>query len=468
MAGTFLKGETKVRPGAYFRVEKAGTDAVTGADDGTVCALFHADFGPIGVAKVLSTTDNYEKIYGNGGTTDMLREIFQESPKKVVCVRVGEGGTEAKTTLKAGETDAVTITAKYPGSKNFAVTVKEKASDSSKKQVIIYSGGSVFETYEYDKDEKDEVPAIIAAFRDSESFAVAKVSDTASGVIKEVAAQAFTVGTDPNVTTADYSNAFTVAEKYRFNAIAIDSDKHDIHLLLAAFLDRIYNVGQLAVGFVAEDPDLGLADREANAAAYNNVKIGYVLNADVEEADVEVKSYLVAARIAALYAVTSASKSLTHAVISGWTALKEPLTPTQITEAEQKGCIVLSTNASGQVWIDYAINTLVTPDDEQDEGWKKLRRTKTRFELMTRCNDQADSMIGKVNNDTNGRATVVAQLQTIVNSMVSEGKLVQGTVSEDTANTADGDYAFFVIDVVDLDSIEHIYLTYRFRFSSIV
>ncbi len=97
---------------------------------------------------------------------------------------------------------------------------------------------------------------------------------------------------------------------------------------------------------------------------------------------------------------------------------------------------------------------------------RKSAEQKTRYELITRCNDQADSLIGKVDNDTNGRATVVSQLQGIVNAMVNEGKLVSGTVTENTLYTSDGDYAYFDISVIDKDSIEHIYLTYKFQFSS--
>lgn len=459
-----MKGETKVRPGAYFRVEKAGTDAVAGADDGVVCAIFAADFGPLGAAKTLTGTDNYQNFYGNGGNTDMLREIYAASPKKVICIRLGDGGTAAKAEVAAA-TGTVTLTAKYAGSKKFTYSVKTKAADSTKKTVAIYADGSVFESHDFAVGD-NEVDEFVAAFKDSENFAASK--GTATGKITETTSTAFTAGEDPKITNADYSNAFSIAEKFRFNGICVDSNDNAVHLLLSAFLDRIYNVGQMAVCFVAQDPSETLADREAAAAAFNSEKVHYVLNAHVKESEAELKGYLLAARITAEYAVTPSSQSMTHKVISGWTELLEPLTPTQMTEAETKGCLVLSTNAAGQVWIDYAINTLVTPKDDQDAGWKKTRRTKTRFELMTRCNDQADSMIGKVNNDANGRATVVAQLQTIVNSMISEGKLVAGTVSEDTNSVSDGDYAYFVIDVVDLDSIEHVYLTYRFRFSSIV
>lgn len=112
------------------------------------------------------------------------------------------------------------------------------------------------------------------------------------------------------------------------------------------------------------------------------------------------------------------------------------------------------------------INTLITPADNQDDGWKKIRRVKTRFELIRRMNAAADALVGKVDNDKDGRSTVVSQLQAIGDNMIAEGKLTAITVSESTVNVADGDSAWFDIDVVDKDSMEHIYLSYRFQFST--
>ena len=50
--------------------------------------------------------------------------------------------------------------------------------------------------------------------------------------------------------------------------------------------------------------------------------------------------------------------------------------------------------------------------------------------------------------------------------MINEGKLVSGTASENTTYQSDGDYAYMDIQVIDKDSIEHLYLTYKFQFSS--
>jgi len=81
-------------------------------------------------------------------------------------------------------------------------------------------------------------------------------------------------------------------------------------------------------------------------------------------------------------------------------------------------------------------------------------------------NVTSDNLVGKVDNDKNGRATVISQLQAVGNSMVSEGKLTSCTVAESSVYTADGDSAWFEISVIDKDSMEHIYLTYKFQFST--
>ena len=52
--------------------------------------------------------------------------------------------------------------------------------------------------------------------------------------------------------------------------------------------------------------------------------------------------------------------------------------------------------------------------------------------------------------------------------MEAEGKIQYGNVTESTTVTTDGDTCGFDIEVIDLDSAEHIYLNYYFQFSIIV
>ena len=136
-------------------------------------------------------------------------------------------------------------------------------------------------------------------------------------------------------------------------------------------------------------------------------------------------------------------------------------------QAEQSGCLVLSPNEDGQVWVDNAINTLVTLGNDQDEGWKKIRRTKCRFELMSRVNRTCDKLIGRLNNDANGRATVLTAMTTIIREMIAERKLFEGSYAEeDSRYVAAGDKAYFILHIGDIDSLEKILITYEFSYAN--
>lgn len=109
---------------------------------------------------------------------------------------------------------------------------------------------------------------------------------------------------------------------------------------------------------------------------------------------------------------------------------------------------------------------MIHATEDKDNGWKKIRRVKARFEFLRRVNTMADGLVGKVDNDRNGRATVMSQINDIGKAMIEEGKLTACTVTESSGYKADGDSAWFDIDVVDKDSMEHIYLTFLFRYST--
>ena len=466
MAGTFIPGEKKVRPGAYFNIKKSADD--TGADimNGVTAVIFKADFGPLNTAVEISAEDGYERVFGTGLTTDAIREAIAGGAKTIIACRTGNGGTKGTINLKdTDDKEAVSITAKYPGDKDFTVTIREKLSDDSLKECIIYSGTAEFEKFDFAAG-SGEAKALAAAFASSRNFTAELAEGKENVQLAAVSQESFTKGTNPQATVEDYSNAFAQVEAFEFNTICLDTEDTEIHLLLQSFLNRIFDAGSLAQAVVAEKHTVDLETRIKHAAAFNDEKINYVLNAWVTEQGTEIDGYQTAARIAGMIGAASSASSLTHTVIKGFSEILERLTNTDIITAEKKGCIVLSYNKAMQVWIDNAINTLVTTAENQDEGWKKIRRVKTRFELIRRLNAVADDLTGKVDNDNNGRATVISQLQGIGDSMIEEGKLVACAVTESAANKADGDSVWFDVDVVDKDSMEHIYLTYAFRFST--
>lgn len=466
MAETYIVGESKVRPGAYFNIQKNVTNAQASIISGITAVVFRSDFGPLQKATEISAEEGYEEVFGNGGTTDAIQEAINGGAKTIIACRVGNGGTPAYVSLNDGSGDeAVTISALYPGRKEFTVTVREKLTDSGLKECIIYAGTTEFEKVEFAAGD-GEAAALVEAFSNSRKFKAQLADDKGQSAIQNVSQTVFTDGTDPQITTSDYSDAFAEIEAYDFNSICVDTEDAAIHILLQSFVERIFKAGTLAQAVVAERHDVELETRQAHAAAFNDEKMHYVLNAYVSEQGREIDGYQTAARLAGLIGACPSDTSLTHAVINGFTEIMERLTNSQIVAAEKKGCIVLAYNSSKQVWIDNAINTLVTPADNQDDGWKKIRRVKTRFELIRRMNVTSDNLVGKVDNDQNGRSTVISQLQAVGNAMVSEGKLTSCKVSESASYTADVDSAWFEIVVVDKDSMEHIYLAYKFQFST--
>ncbi len=466
MAGTFVIGEEKVRPGAYFNISR--NDSNTSADivNGVTAVVFKADFGPLLDVRKLNADTDYGSIYGTGLTTDAIKEAVAGGAKEIIACRVGHGGTNASIDLndKDGEA-AVKISAMYPGDKKFAVTIREKITDSLAKECIIYTGTKEFVKFAFPAGE-GEAAAVAEGLAKSESFAVSLVSGKEKAELANISQETFTKGENPEVTTEDYSDAFAAIEPYVFNTICVDTEDTVIHLLLAAFLNRIFEAGSLAQGVVAEKYTVDLDKRIEHALGFNDEKMHYVLNARVNEEGKEIDGYQTAARIAGMIGACASNSSLTHTVINGFTDILERLTNTQIVDAEKKGCLVLSVSSKNQVWIDNAINTLTVFTEDKDEGWRKIRRVKTRFELTRRVNDITDDLVGKVDNDSNGRKTIVSQIQGVGKSMVEEGKLVSCTVTESTVYTADGDSAWFNIDVIDKDSAEHLYMMFRFQFST--
>ena len=473
MAGRYSIGETKVRPGIYFRQENGGGNDTLGATNGIVGVAFKANWGPLGEVVSLSDPSEITTIFGDdsgtGSNVSILNAIFQGGASQILAVRVGSGGTKASVTLKdtaSTAADVVTLTAKYAGTRDLSVTIKDSLSITTMRECIIYSGTTELSKVLFAKGNAGEVDALVAAINESEDcVVVATKVAPGNGLMAAVAQSAFTTaGVSPTIAAADYSNAFTLLEATKWNTICVDTDDTSIHALLAAFINRANDAGLMGIAVVGEPISVAYATRKTDAAAFNSENVAYCLNG-FTIAGVTYDGWKAAALIAGYIAFLPSNDSLTHKPIPNATGIIGALTNTQVIECLQSGCIVFTVSASGAVWVEQGINTLVTLRSDQDAGWKKIRRTKTRFELIDRININSEGVIGNVNNDDNGRATLLAIMNGVGAEMIAEGKLQTFEASESVSNPPRGDSAWFTIAVLDNDSMEHIYLTYLFRFA---
>lgn len=463
MAKYFNVGDVHVRPGAFFNVDKKGDDNVYGAIDGIVAVIVKAAFGPLGTVSVIGRDDGYEQIYGSGGTTDAIREAFYGGAKTVIACRVGGiDGLAGSAKFTAGS-GSISINAKHEGDMPLSATIRPRLTDAGRKECIIYTGTEMYETVTFEKG-GDEVSAIKAAFESSPNFAVEVAGGT--GTITDAEQVQFTGGKNPTVSNKDYSDALAEIEKYFFNAICVDTEEHEVHVLLNEFKKRTFLEGSFGMAVVAEKNGKSLEERMKAAEGFNSEDMMYVFNATAYAGDTLLEGYQIAAYLAGVYAANPSNQSLTHTVLKRYTKLGERLTNSQIVAAEKRGCLVLSVNSRDEVRIDNAINTLVKLPADKDEGWKKLRRTKTRHEVMYRANGQTDDLVGKIDNDPNGRAVIIGQVQGVLNKMITEGKLAAGEIKESATHLPEGPRAYFDINVIDKESGEFIYLFYKFQFNT--
>lgn len=466
MSGLYRAGEKKIRPGVYRRYEKTGTTEATGAIYGVFAIPVHADFGPLDTVNSFEPDqiNDLKTMYGTGGTVDAALALFAGGATKVHVYRLGEGGTAASLEISSTEGAIATLATKYPTSNVYSVTIKEKLNDATKKQILVYLGTILLETIEYAVSE-DEKTALVAAVNANSSYLKA-TAGTSTGAATAIANQELTGGAAPTVNTESYSAAFEAFESFNWNYLVLDTCDTTVQALVQAYVDRIFEEGALGSCILGEPTSVDFETRCEHAKAFNNEKIIY-LGSGYETADgTIVDGYLAVATQAGVIGSLESNTSATHTVLSGAVNTLEALKNSQYEKAIESGMLLLSPNDEGQVWFDSGINTLITLAENQDEGWKKIRRTATRFEIFDRIDRAVAPLIGQVNCDNIGIGDVLMRGQSVLDAMVQEGKLQTGaTFAEDASYKRGSDFAHFIINVDDLDSLEKVYLRYQFRFS---
>lgn len=461
MAYSYLAGEKKVRPGVYQRTSQRGTSSTAGALNGIVAFAMSAAWGPVDKVTKHETAKSVRETYGAGVSVEAACAILEAGATTVYIKRL-KGANGSAGTVGTAEIDGtVTVAAKYPSDREINVTVKEKAGDTTKKQIVVKEGTAILETIEFAVHETDETGAFMEAVSKSAYITATLIN---AGLI---AAGDYTVkGVNPTVTAADYADAYYALEPFNYNVLVTDSVTADVFATLCAYAKESYDNGKLIMAVGGAETTLPLETRLENAAACNSERIVYFGGSWLDADGKEVKGVKAIAYVAGVIAATPANKGIVHTTITGATDVPEKLTNAQYIEAIKHGLLLVSAGPDGQVWFDSAINTLINPTEEQDEGWKKIRRVKTRYELMDRIDRTLAPKIGNINCDTDGIAYVIQCAMGVIKEMIAEKKLSAGAFYEDPENPHAGDSAWFIIECDDIDSLEKIYLHYQFRYSA--
>ena len=477
MARLYHLGEVAVRPGTYFRTS-SGDVVTVGAVNGILAVVYRSNWGPLNKVVDISPEEmnNLTNIVGTGRGYTAVREGLLGGATMVKAVRVGAGGKTARVNIPSkpetsGRTTipavvAVKIWAKYVGDRLFYCTVRKNPLNNGTKQIIFYDEEMrIVETFSFTGGGNESKKLTNVINNNSQYFTAKLVVNNKK--INYIAQRKVKGGVNPTVTVGNYVEGTDALERYYWNVIVADSNSDNVNAVMTAFIAQSYEMGRLGMTVLGGTKSVPFETRLTYAASINDWRVVYLLNGWKSNTGETYQGWKAAARIGGMIANCETNASLTHIVIQNAVELLENFSNGQMIQAEEKGCFVLSLNDDDQVWIDNSINTLITLGNDQDEGWKKVRRTKCRFELMTRVNRTCDKLVGRLNNDANGRATIVTAMNSVIREMIGERKLFEGSyAAEDPRYKPVGDRAYFMLVISDIDSLEKIYLDYNFSYAN--
>ena len=459
MAQIYYEGQTKIRPGVYQRYSGEQT-VEQGSYDGFVAFIMNADWGETGKVTKHGSIATVREAYGENDATAAVEQIFKGGASTVYCYRLaGTGGVKATITADT----KIIFTAKHVGNVSLSVKLQAKLGDSTKNQLVVMKGTKVVETFEYTVPEGSDLDAIVTAMASSGYVTAAKAT-SATGSLT-AGTYALTGGVNPTVANSDYAAAVTEFEPYYYNVIAADSISSGVQSVLRAYVESVEADGKNIMTVIGDTTDTAFATRAAAAAACNSEKVVYFGSGWIDADGNSIKGVKAVAYVAGAVAATPSSRAITRMQINGAADIIERLTNGQYETAIENGLLLASVGPSNQVWFDSGINTLINPKSNQDNGWKKIKRVKVRYELMKRIDNILSPKIGVVPANADGVAYLVQCGQGIVNTMIGEGKLSQGSFFEDPDNPLNADSVWFIIDAYDVDSLEKIYLHYKFHYS---
>lgn len=471
MGEIYQLGEEKVRPGVYRRYTKTSDSGIAAALRGVFAIPVQADFGPVGEVTVHNRMETVKEMYGTGQTVKGALNLFQAGAATVYVYRLGSGGENGVLQLKDSnqQETAVTLTTRYPTDLSFKVILREKFEQEGTKELFVYQDAVLKESLEYSIDsesgEADEATILTDLVNKASTiFTARKIAEGAKS-LADVYQEETTGGENPTVDVNTYSQALTAFEPYRWNVLVTDSVDKNIHSLLKAYMDRIKKNGALGLCVVG-NTEKSFEERLSEVKAINSESIVYIGSGYIDNEGNERKGYDAVTMQAGVIGCTPASQSIVHSLIPDAADTLEMRKNEEYIQAIQNGMVLLAPNEEGGVWFDSGVTTLTLLKENQDAGWKKIRRAMTRFELFDRIERTTAPLIGRVNCDDQGIANLIKVAKDVLIEMEKEQKIRQGSdfyLDETSDNSVDS--VHFIIRVYDIDSLEKIYLNYQFSFT---
>lgn len=464
MIGVLFKlGETKARPGTYVRWVNVGGPEPRIANLGVLATIAQLDWGEVGKPFRVerSQMDNLKEVVGSGVGADAIRQSFLGGATYVWVLRVGDGGEKGTITIDGDDGGSIVLQSLYETNREFEVLIRESIDGKSFDFIIAENGRSLEKhTIETGENEVEELK------RELERSKYLKVITADLAKVPVGVTGTVSGGSNPDATAEDYTSNFEVINKRFWDGLFLDTTDAGVKAAANAFIRRRLEEGGRSMLFLAtEDPEQEVETSIAEAKTYNSFLTVLVGNG-AKTAEADLVGPLIAARIAGMVTSSSYKTGATFGQIDGSVELIGEPTNAEYGEANEGGLMTLSYDPDGMVQIERGINTLVSLGEDEDAGWKKIRRVKTRFYLIEDVMYKVDKIMrAGTDNSEDVRAFICQQGDSSIQQMIRDGALESGKMIVDPDRPPQGDSAWFkFVDVVDLDSLEKAYTTAEFQY----
>lgn len=444
MAGGTWTTQNKKRPGIYIRFRSAGEPAANIGDRGTAAICEPLRWGPVGTVQTVEAGADptpYTGYPAGSENNRFLTEIFKgtdrtAAPKQVLlCRPPATGSAAASAQLEEG---ALTVTARYPGTRGNDITVTVEAAGEAEPGSFLVStlvDGAVVDAQD-----------VSAA---ADLTANAWVTFSGDGPLAASGGLPLTGGLDGTVLAEAWSAFLTALEPYRFDILIYDGTDANVQQAMAAFVKRLAEDSGKYAQLVTANM------KSPNSQYVINVVSGVTLTDGTVLTPAQAAWWVGGAQAGALY-----NQSLTYAAYPGAAAVSPLLTDSQIGQGLEAGQLLLSAD-DGDVVIEQDINSLTAFTPEIGEVFRYNRTVRL-------CNTFANDIykmfrrgfIGVVNNNDAGRRQFKGRIVGYLLEMQS-AEAIENFSPDDVEVLPGADISSVLVNIAFqvVGSIEKIYLT---------
>lgn len=446
--GTFKLSSPKVRPGTYVNVVNGRQPSASYPLSGVAMVpLIGYDWGPrdewIHLTKE-SPDAAKEKlgrsVYDDDDNMLLIRLLFMNAVE--VWVYIAGGGEKAKgqitteiTTESGTEDGTAEVTAKYVGSLGNKIKVVSAANPLGGFDVSVLLDGTEVELFE-------RVEYI------SDLSASAYLEFSGDGALTEFASVSLEGGTDsPEKTNASMAKFFDMAERVKFNCMAMPTDDE---ALIAALITKIKYIRN-SIGWKCHAV---VADTKADYEGIYNLTNSFVYEGK-KLTTVQATAWLAGAAAAADH-----KTSLTYTIVRGATAVEGEKPNEKAVEAIKAGETFFSVDEAGNVILEYDVNSKTTFVQEDPADINKGRPCRVYDSF---ANELLMTFVpGKFSNNSEGWDIMEGLGRAMLKKYQNDGAIMNVDLENDflvDRGTSAGDSVYITVGIQAVDSAEKYYFT---------